>query len=746
MAKDAPSVDLAPRTTHYEFFGPPGALFVTLTVPAITYALYFGCSESNGCNPSLSAIPDQIVASVTSPKWWASLWDTQASVYYLGWYAFTVVAWALLPGDWVQGTTLRTGGKQSYKLNAFSTFLLALGVVCGTIYQNGPSSFTLLYEKWVGFITASVLMATVQAIYCYAFSFRKGKLLAEGGNSGNFIYDFFIGRELNPSIGSFDIKSFNELRPGLILWVLINISMLCEQAVRRGGISQVTDSMWLVLGFQGWYVFDSLFSENALFTTMDITTDGFGFMLAIGDLAWVPFVYSLQARYLVFKQIELGYFWTAVIVLVNATGYYIFRDSNGEKNNFRNGSNPKNLKYFTTASGSKLLTSGWWGRSQHPNYFGDLIMALAWSLPTGFNTPITYFYVSYFAVLLIHRQRRDDGHCQKKGLLREAPSHEIKWRVRMLFRQNQHLTGTDSTKRNLEKGYKYLNAFKKANAGDKHQQAIMQRYSRALDAKSKMEYWNSLARKELAWQAKLANRPIMTGGFLRPTFANRPLPRLKPQPWHITSMIFKRRAAREKRMIALADIQERIQDLNFEAKLEAGAAELARKVGAVEPVFASHLSEWLEPFKVQQDMIKKTLDRDQRRRDEPYSKEMLDAIMAARREKVANKTRELQRERGGEILRRTILRQRKGPPAHVLAMLTPEQRKMDKVVRNVSEVGYVAKIKRKLGFKLRNPNAWRAEIGAPEDKERLGRMVREVLDQSDRRAIEASKKQPPASG
>ena len=50
---------------------------------------------------------------------------------------------------------------------------------------------------------------------------------------------FFIGRELNPSIGSFDIKSFNELRPGLILWMLIDISMVCEQAVRRGGFDKV---------------------------------------------------------------------------------------------------------------------------------------------------------------------------------------------------------------------------------------------------------------------------------------------------------------------------------------------------------------------------------------------------------------------------------------------------------------------------------------------------------------------------
>lgn len=74
-------------------------------------------------------------------------------------------------------------------------------------------------------------------------------------------FQFYIGRELNPSIGSFDIKSFNELRPGLILWFLINISMVCVQAVRRGGWENVTYSMWLVLAFQGFYVTDGLYNE-----------------------------------------------------------------------------------------------------------------------------------------------------------------------------------------------------------------------------------------------------------------------------------------------------------------------------------------------------------------------------------------------------------------------------------------------------------------------------------------------------
>lgn len=131
----------------------------------------------------------------------------------------------------------------------------------GVIHRYGPEAFTILYEKWVGFTTAAIVMSVFQAAAVYAMSFQSGKLLALGGNSGNFIYDFFIGRELNPSIGSFDIKYFNELRPGLILWVLIDISMVCEQAVRRGGLNRVTDSMWLVLAFQSFYVIDSLYNE-----------------------------------------------------------------------------------------------------------------------------------------------------------------------------------------------------------------------------------------------------------------------------------------------------------------------------------------------------------------------------------------------------------------------------------------------------------------------------------------------------
>ena len=67
--------------------------------------------------------------------------------------------------------------------------LLALGVTAGILYRDGPQPLTFIYEHWVGLVTSSILMSVVQAIGCYAASFRAGALLALGGNSGNPIYD-----------------------------------------------------------------------------------------------------------------------------------------------------------------------------------------------------------------------------------------------------------------------------------------------------------------------------------------------------------------------------------------------------------------------------------------------------------------------------------------------------------------------------------------------------------------------------
>jgi DNA modification methylase len=65
--------------------------------------------------------------------------------------------------------------------------------------------------------------------------------------------------------------------------------------------------------------------------------------------------------------------------------------------------------------------------------------------------------------------------------------------------------------------------------------------------------------------------------------------------------------------------------------------------------------------------------------------------------------------------------------------MTAEERRMDKVVRSVSEVGYVGMVKRKLGWKLKDPEAWKKEDGSPEDKSRLDRMLEELRAENEKR-------------
>jgi len=87
--------------------------------------------------------------------------------------------------------------------------------VCVTLNRRKKDA-TLRSHTRVLAQVASIVFSTVLSVYLYVSSFKKGVLLAEGGNTGWLPYDFWMGRELNPRIASFDLKVFCELRPGLI--------------------------------------------------------------------------------------------------------------------------------------------------------------------------------------------------------------------------------------------------------------------------------------------------------------------------------------------------------------------------------------------------------------------------------------------------------------------------------------------------------------------------------------------------
>ncbi|KAE8287943.1 Delta(14)-sterol reductase [Larimichthys crocea] len=331
--------------TEREFGGTLGAIGIPIFLPL---TVLFLISTSRSPEASVLQWPPSLPST-------DQLWDPLALVVLLCWIALHALLYLTPLGKVSEGLVLRDGTRLKYPINGFHGLCITGVLLMFLVGLGAPLGY--LFELLLPLAVCAIAVSFLFSVYLYIRSFlAPSHALALGGNTGNPLYDFFIGRELNPRIGNFDLKYFCELRPGLIGWVVINLGMLMKEVELRGSPSL---AMILVNSFQLLYVADALWNEEAVLTTMDIVHDGFGFMLVFGDLAWVPFTYSLQASFLVVHPQAISSFRAAIIIALNG------------------------LETIATATGKRLLVSGWWGLVRHPNYLGDLLMALAWSLPCG---------------------------------------------------------------------------------------------------------------------------------------------------------------------------------------------------------------------------------------------------------------------------------------------------------------------------------------------------------------------------
>ncbi|KAF9242299.1 hypothetical protein BU15DRAFT_44029, partial [Melanogaster broomeanus] len=332
-----------------------------------------------------------------------------------------------------------------------------------------------------------------------------------------------------------------------------------------------------------------------------------------------------------------------------------------------------------------------------------------------------------------------------RGLLKHAERKNVKWRISTIFKRNQHTFQAHIAKEQLIQGHRWLDIFIHAKQGDARRRALLDRYDRMIAAKRDRAEFRRLVREALEEQARLRSRPpIFKGSFIRPTFYNKLLPRLVPQPANISGMIYKRRMGRESRFANKELIEGWVEDLKMESKFEeallgpwwGGAGE-----NDWDRVFSDNPRAWRTPSNEKLKIIQAALNRDYGRLSSDYPPSLLQAGANARRLKIQRFTRQRARERCGEIFASTLKRMRQGPPAHILEKMGPERRKMDRIIRGPGEAGYTAAVKIKMGVKLKNPELWKLEDGKKEDWARLDRMEAEVAAENERRRQVASEEE-----
>lgn len=412
------------KSVRYEFGGIPGNLGLIIGLPILTYYLYFCIRFNNGAIiPGPECDVNGFFGNII-PTW-------TAAIMYGVWFLLLAVLQEKAPGKVVRGTELVKGGQLEYKINGMFSMWFSFGLLF-LLHITGLFTLDVIYDEFGALISVTTIFSTVLSVWLYFY----GKKVDPYKLSGNPIHDFWMGTGLNPRwpdpVKGFDFKFFCEGRPGLIGWMVLNVSLAYVQYQKYGFLSF---AMVLVLIMQFIYIFNYFQKESFVLTTMDIKHEKFGFMLIFGDLVWVPYLYCLQAFYLIDHVHNLPWWGGVLIILFNITGYILFRESNLQKDRFK--LDPDNAviwgekpEYLETKIGSKLLISGFWGWARHFNYLGDIMMALAWSLPCLFGSIVPYFYPIYFTILLIQRERRDNHLCKEKYQEDwDRYCEKVRWRI-----------------------------------------------------------------------------------------------------------------------------------------------------------------------------------------------------------------------------------------------------------------------------------------------------------------------------
>lgn len=408
------------------------SLIMTTTPLMVLYfylaAFFYDCSL---VKPVLQLFSGEVTLSGL----WAKLpsFSIQALVIFSTWFALQIfLAWIpdvfhkklkIYQGGEQLGPITPAGNRLLYNINGLQAWVISLALFMAGSYFEW-FSLTIIFDNWGPLLLLANIMGFGVAIFVYCKAYFFPSYAQDRKFSGNWLYDFFMGIELNPRLGFIDFKLFFNGRPGIVAWTLINLSFAAAQYQHYG---YVTNSMILVNLLHGLYVLYFFYKENWYLNTIDIHHDHFGWMLAWGDNVWLPYMYTLQGLFLVFHPVQLSTSYAAFVLALGFLGFWIFLSSNNQKDRFRRndgktliwGKEPEYIPcHYTTKDGevrqSKLLVNGWWGVTRHMNYTGDLILSLTYSLACGFTHLFPYFYFVFIMILLINRCLRDEHRCLNK--------------------------------------------------------------------------------------------------------------------------------------------------------------------------------------------------------------------------------------------------------------------------------------------------------------------------------------------
>jgi delta14-sterol reductase len=360
-----------------------------------------------------------------------TLWT--ASKLALGFLAVMFVAARFLPGIERVGYPQPDGTRKRYTLSGMPTFLLSNMVLAAVVVAKALGwsvSLTPIAQHFWSLLIVALALSTLITLALLAWGRRAGPVCRSPESTDlpipEWMKTFWFGNECNPELFGVDLKMFF-YQPSLIGAYLVNVSFAFAQWERHGF---VTPQMLCLCFFWFTYLFTHYVKEEFMLSTWDVMAENFGFMLVWGDLTYVPFLYSLPGWWMVDDTAPFSTFALALLLAFHFAALTIFRQSNWQKERFKQDPTAPIWGRPPRLVGGRLLASGYWGIGRKVNYTGEILVYASFAACAGFEAFGPWVLPLALLGLLVHRAHRDDKRCRAKyGALWSEYGKIARWRV-----------------------------------------------------------------------------------------------------------------------------------------------------------------------------------------------------------------------------------------------------------------------------------------------------------------------------
>lgn len=223
---------------HFEFGGSPGVLTMMIGFPVLMYYMWIGATYYDGSFPwpAEGQTAPEFLAHLKSLVYVGAYPSLQTWIMYWSFVIYGGLCYILLPGIWVKGKRLEhEGGRQlDYYCSGPWSFYLTI-ILMATLHFTGVFKLYTIIDEFGPLLSVAIISGySVSIIAYFSALYRR----AQHRMSGFFLYDFFMGAELNPRMfGILDFKMFFEVRLPWYILLMVTAATAARQYENYGYVS-----------------------------------------------------------------------------------------------------------------------------------------------------------------------------------------------------------------------------------------------------------------------------------------------------------------------------------------------------------------------------------------------------------------------------------------------------------------------------------------------------------------------------